>query len=85
MEGEGRAREDMARQQKGRVAGEREMRGRYGEGGVYRSKELGMGGTEGVYWSKGGMEGAGRAGEDMAWQQGGVLRAGGSGNVGKMR
>ena len=33
-----------------------------GTGGVCRSKELGM-------------EGEGRAREDMAWQQGGVLRA----------
>ena len=36
MGGVGRAGEDMARQQKERVAGEGEMRGRYGAGGVAR-------------------------------------------------
>ena len=36
MGGVGRAGEDMARQQRGRVAGEGEMRGRYGAGGVAR-------------------------------------------------
>lgn len=70
MGGVGRAGEDMARQQKERVAGEGEMRGRYGAGGVARGVALAVD--------------MALAGGAARWRSGRPV-AGGSGNVGKMR
>lgn len=60
----------MARQQKERVAGEGEMRGRYGAGGVARGVALAVD--------------MALAGGAARWRSGRPV-AGGSGNVGKMR
>ena len=70
MGGVGRAGEDMARQQRGCVAGEGEMRGRYGAGGVARGVALAVD--------------MALAGGAARWRSGRPV-AGGSGNVGKMR